>query len=221
MTPVDLIRWLLSTRNERGEPTSAWFRMAARRIVRNMVAGRDCPILDVAGREGLLFDPRVSPLAPGTSVLDIEDAPLREARRCWGGYGSFVCGDLTRMPFRDCSFQTSVCIGTFYNLPGADTVSAGLREMGRVTRPGGRIICEFRNSRNPLMQFSSAYARKYDSTFGDLPFETYSLETVRHLCADAGLDIVRIVPRMPPWKPLALMFIVEAAPSPVKERRDA
>jgi len=212
MGPVDLIRRLLSIRNERGEPTSAHFRISARRAVRRLLTERDCPILDVAGREGLLFDPRVSPLARLTTVLDIEEEPLHEAKRYWEGLGSFVCGDLTRLPFRDGSFRTSVCVGTFYNLHGSGIVKAGLREMGRVTRPGGRIICEFRNSRNPLMRFASEHAREYDPTFGDLPFETYSLDAIRGLCAEAGLGIVRIVPRMPPVNPLALLFIVETTP---------
>jgi ubiquinone/menaquinone biosynthesis C-methylase UbiE len=221
MSVVDGIRKLLTIRDERGEPTSAHFRMAARRIVRGMVTEHDCPVLDVAGREGLLFDPGVSPLARCTTVLDIEDAPLRDARRSWKGFGTFVCGDMTNLPFRDGAFGAVVCIGTIYNLREADTVKAGLAEMGRVTRPGGRIICEFRNARNLFMRFSSAFVRFYDRSFGNLSFHTYSFEEIGHLCREAGLDVVRIVPRVPPVKGLAMMFFLEATPSRREERRNA
>lgn len=210
MGTVDLLRELLSTRNERGEKTSAHFRMAARKAVRRMVSWRDCPILDVAGREGLLFDPGVSPLAPFTTVLDIERPPLCEAMRRYSGTGSFVCGDLTRLPFRDGTFGAAVCVGTVYNLPGRDMVRAGLLEMARVTRPGGRVLCEFRNASNPFMRFASAYARRYDPSLGDLPLNPYPLDDVRRLFAEAGLEIVSIRPVMPPVPGLALIYIVEA-----------
>ncbi len=206
------LRSLLSTRNERGEPTSDRFRMAARQAIRRIVGKEDLPILDVGGREGYLFDPRVSTISRGVTVLDIERAPLCEAAQAWGDLGSFVQGDLTRLPFADKAFRTTVCIGTFYNLPTADMVLDGIREMGRVTAPGGRILCEFRNARNPFIRFASSHARAYDPSLGNLPLEAYTFDTAADLIERAGLRIGRIVPVMPSWKPLALMFIVEAYP---------
>ncbi len=212
MSAVDLLRKLLTVRDERGQETSAHFRMAARAAVRRMVSPSDGPILDVAGREGLLFDPKVSPLAGQTTVLDLESPPLFEARREYSGKGRFVCGDLTCLPFRDGAFGAAVCVGTFYNLPDRGMVREGLREMARVVRPGGRILCEFRNAANPFMFVASRYARLYDSSLGDLPVNSFSPGALRELFSEAGLRILRMKPLLPPVRGLALMYVIEAAP---------
>lgn len=216
VTVVDLLRKLLETRNERGETTSARFRMAARRIARRMLGESNLPVLDLAGREGLLFDPGVSPLARETTVLDIETPPLREAKTRYHGLGQFVCGDLTRLPFRDDAFGASVCVGTFYNLPDEALIRAGLREMARVTRPGGRVIAEFRNAANPYMRIAKAWAARYDPTLAGLPVRAYSAAAVRRLAEESGLGIVRIRRAGFPFGPWALMLFVEATPSPQK-----
>ncbi len=216
MGVVDLFRTALTVPDERGEPTSARFRMAARRFVRAMFTETDPPILDVAGREGLLFDPHVSPFSSGTTVLDIECAPLREAWRRYDGRGAFVCGDLTSLPFADGAFGAAACVGTFYNLPEKRMIRDGLREMARVTRPGGKVIAEFRNASNPVMRFASACGRLYDPSLGDLPLNPYAISSIRELYREAGLKIRRIYPVLPSIRGMALLYIVEAA----AERKD-
>jgi demethylmenaquinone methyltransferase / 2-methoxy-6-polyprenyl-1,4-benzoquinol methylase len=58
---------------------------------------------------------------------------------------SFVAGDALRLPFRDGSFDAVTISFGLRNL--ADT-RAGLAEMLRVTRPGGRlVVCEFSHLR--------------------------------------------------------------------------
>lgn len=212
MGMVDLLRSMLAVPDERGNPSSARFRMAARRKARSILRGSDLPVLDVAGREGLLLDPRVSPLASGATVLDLESTPLAEARRWYNGLGTFVCGDLTRLPFRDGSFGASVCVGTFYNLPDERMVREGLREMARVTRPGGTVIVEFRNADNPYMRIAAAHAGQYDASLGGLPIRAYSPGMIRGMIESAGLRIRKIHGAAFPFGRLALMHLVEATP---------
>ncbi len=53
----------------------------------------------------------------------------------------FVAGDATRLPFAD---QTFDAVAISFGLRNVADVSLGLREMYRVTRPGGRlVVCEF------------------------------------------------------------------------------
>ena len=53
----------------------------------------------------------------------------------------FVAGDGTRLPFADDTFDAVTISFGLRNIVDAD---AGLREMRRVTRPGGRlVVCEF------------------------------------------------------------------------------
>jgi demethylmenaquinone methyltransferase/2-methoxy-6-polyprenyl-1,4-benzoquinol methylase len=53
----------------------------------------------------------------------------------------FIAGDATRLPFADGTFDA---VTISFGLRNVVDPSAGLREMRRVTRPGGRlVVCEF------------------------------------------------------------------------------
>lgn len=53
----------------------------------------------------------------------------------------FVAGDATRLPFADASFDA---VTISFGLRNVHDPDVGLREMLRVTRPGGRlVVCEF------------------------------------------------------------------------------
>ncbi|PZG55798.1 demethylmenaquinone methyltransferase [Spongiactinospora gelatinilytica] len=68
---------------------------------------------------------------------------------------SFIAGDAMRLPFADETFDAVTISVALRNVH--DTV-AGLREMLRVTRPGGRlVICEF--SHPPLKPFDLVYSQ--------------------------------------------------------------
>lgn len=64
-----------------------------------------------------------------------------------------VAGDATRLPFADGVFDA---VAISFGLRNVVDHAAGLREMARVTRPGGRLmVCEFSTPTNAL--FATAY----------------------------------------------------------------
>jgi demethylmenaquinone methyltransferase/2-methoxy-6-polyprenyl-1,4-benzoquinol methylase len=64
-----------------------------------------------------------------------------------------VAGDATRLPFAD---QTFDAVTISFGLRNVVDHEAGLREMARVTKPGGRlVVCEFSTPTNPL--FGTVY----------------------------------------------------------------
>ena len=64
-----------------------------------------------------------------------------------------VAGDATRLPFPD---QTFDAVTISFGLRNVVDNEAGLREMARVTKPGGRlVVCEFSTPTNPL--FGTVY----------------------------------------------------------------
>jgi demethylmenaquinone methyltransferase/2-methoxy-6-polyprenyl-1,4-benzoquinol methylase len=64
-----------------------------------------------------------------------------------------VAGDATKLPFADESFDA---VTISFGLRNVVDHAAGLREMARVTRPGGRlVVCEFATPTNPA--FATLY----------------------------------------------------------------
>lgn len=119
-----------------------------------------------ATRSALRIGPsdRVLDLAAGTAVSTVELA--RSGAWCVAtdfsvgmlGAGRAravpkVAGDATRLPFADCAFDA---VTISFGLRNVVDTERALREMARVTRPGGRlVVCEFSTPTNRL--FATAY----------------------------------------------------------------
>ena len=74
-------------------------------------------------------------LRAGKSRLDVSQGASEPGRL------SFVAGDALRLPFRDGAFDA---VTISFGLRNVADPAAGLAEMRRVTRPGGRlVVCEF------------------------------------------------------------------------------
>jgi demethylmenaquinone methyltransferase/2-methoxy-6-polyprenyl-1,4-benzoquinol methylase len=119
-----------------------------------------------ATREALRLRPsdKVLDLAAGTAVSTVELA----SSGAWCVAADFsvgmlgagatrnvpkVAGDATRLPFGDGVFDA---VTISFGLRNVVDHAAGLREMARVTRPGGRlVVCEFSTPTNAL--FSTVY----------------------------------------------------------------
>lgn len=100
----------------------------------------------------------------GTSSLPFRDAGadvvpcdfsvgmLREGKRKHPEL-PFTAGDATRLPFKDATFDA---VTISFGLRNVEDTQGALREMLRVTRPGGRlVVCEF--SRPTWRPFETVY----------------------------------------------------------------
>jgi demethylmenaquinone methyltransferase/2-methoxy-6-polyprenyl-1,4-benzoquinol methylase len=96
-------------------------------------------VLDLAAGTGTSSQPFAD---RGVHVVpcDFSLGMLREGKRARPLLG-FTAGDATRLPFDDDTFDAVTISFGLRNIVDPD---AGLREMLRVTRPGGRlVVCEF------------------------------------------------------------------------------
>lgn len=162
------------------------FTLAARGAV---VTGLDfsAPMLAVARRRG--------------------DATARENPQPTGRVTEFLQGDAQKIPFPDASFDI---VTVSYGLRNLASWEAGLREMWRVARPGGRLlVLDFGKPDNALWRsLYFAYLRLFVPLFGrifcgDSQTHAYILESLKHYPAQHGVAAkmrelgcrdVRIVP---------------------------
>jgi demethylmenaquinone methyltransferase / 2-methoxy-6-polyprenyl-1,4-benzoquinol methylase len=96
-------------------------------------------VLDLAAGTGTSSEPFA---ARGAQVVpcDFSLGMLAVGKRERPGLG-FTAGDGTRLPFADAAFDAVTISFGLRNIVDPD---AGLRELRRVTRPGGRlVVCEF------------------------------------------------------------------------------
>jgi glycogen(starch) synthase len=96
-------------------------------------------ILDVGGGYGRL----AGPISAHHDVVlcDVSPEMLEEARRRWPSL-EVVRADARRLPFDDDSFDVVLAIDLLPHLP---TLEAGVAELARVVRSGGRVIADTTN----------------------------------------------------------------------------
>ena len=121
-------------------------------------------------------------LAPGSDqMVDARnEAPLR-----------FVAGDALSLPFPDASFDA---VTVAYGLRNLSDWRAGLREMWRVARPGGRLlVLDFGKPERQLWRRCYfGYLRRGVPVFGrlfcgDAALYAYILESLEHYPAQQGV----------------------------------
>mgnify|MGYP000631163890 FL=1 len=139
----DLLNSLLSLGRDRG-----W-----RRATVEAVAARPGErILDLAAGTGTSSLPF---LEAGAHVFptDLSMGMLRVGKRQQPRL-SFVRGDALALPYADDSFDAATIS---YGLRNVEDTAAALRELLRVTKPGGRlVIAEFSTPTNPALRFAYA-----------------------------------------------------------------
>jgi demethylmenaquinone methyltransferase/2-methoxy-6-polyprenyl-1,4-benzoquinol methylase len=141
----DLTNAVLSLGRDRG------WRRATTRAVDPRAGDR---VLDLAAGTGTSS----AALAAGTGATvvacDFSLGMLREGLRRNAREGvAYVAGDGLRLPFHDASFDA---VTISFGLRNLHDLDAGLRELARVTKPGGRlVVCEF--SHPAWRPFRAAY----------------------------------------------------------------
>ncbi len=116
------------------------------------------PLLDVGCGNGI-FALEYSAGQPQHRVvlgLDYDLHALQNARQIFSDNQldptKFIRGNAYQLPFRDNSFEVVFCLNTLVNFRPFSRIEGLIRELHRICRPGGRIIFDYRNDRNPVLK---------------------------------------------------------------------
>jgi len=134
-----------------------------RRAVRRLAAARPGRVLDVATGTGDLAIEALRAGADRVVGVDIAERMLEVGRRKIAGMGlsdrvELRYGDALKLPFSDRQFDAALVA---FGVRNFENLEAGLAEIRRVLRPGGRIvILEFSQPRRfPIRQLYGFYSR--------------------------------------------------------------
>jgi O-antigen/teichoic acid export membrane protein/SAM-dependent methyltransferase len=124
-----------------------------RRQAAELLRGVSGDVLDVGCGPGVLME-EVRALGCRYVGLDGSPAMIRLARRESAGQPGvhLAVGDAGALPHPEASFDAVVALGLVDRLPDSERA---LAEMGRVLRPGGRLVVSFPNASSPAAAWRS------------------------------------------------------------------
>lgn len=212
----DIYYWLYrvtSRPDERGERFGGRLQGAVRQCALDLCKGLRGKALEVGCGSGL-FVMKLAAQEPALEVWGVDhDKNLvaeleRKASERKLGNLRIALQDGKKLSFADGTFDKVIGINLFLNL-NTDIMNALLKEMRRVCKVSGRIVFDFRSSRNPVFVLKYKLARFYDAT-APYPLYTHSPERIERLLEEAGLKTVNKVTLGFPVKWFAPIIVIEA-----------
>jgi SAM-dependent methyltransferase len=148
-----------------------------------------------------LFDELASPgLYPALAdradqvvAVDISAKVIAAARRRYPELEAEVA-DVRELPFPPASFDAALSNSTLDHLATEEEAWAGLTELGRVIRPGGRLLVTLDNPLNPVVAVRNALPRGIARAVRRVPYDsgwTCGPRRLRRMLVDSGFRPVR------------------------------
>ena len=204
----------------------ALFRQWVEPVLQAAAVGRGDRILDVACGTGVVARAAAERIGPEGTVtgVDLNAAMLAVARRVAPNL-DWRQGDVAALPFPDASFDVVVCQAAIFFFPDP---TGALREMRRVTRPGGRVVVHAFAS----LSGQPAYGPWVDLVARHAGPEAVELlgtywahgdpEAMRDRCHDAGLRVVAVHEHTRPayFPDIKTMVLTEVSATPLQDRLD-
>ena len=151
------------------------------RLLRRLPDSAPAGVLDLCCGTGVLLD-ALARRYPNAVGIDLSPDMLAASGRA----PRVVRGDGARLPFGDATFDAAVCRGALHHLPA---VEQGIAELGRVVRPGGRLVVSEPSHDALHLRLPRWAWRRWSARFGEHHHALPSRWLVER-CAAAGFDLV-------------------------------
>jgi SAM-dependent methyltransferase len=136
-------------------------------------------VLEVGFGGGAFLKAAIAKTAARVAGADVSAAMVARARRRLGAHADIVAASVEALPFEDAAFDKAASVNTLYFWPDP---AAGMAELARVIRPGGRLAVAF--------EPPEELAKWPGSRFG---FRAWSEAEARALMEGAGFVAIRTV----------------------------
>ena len=199
--------------DEKGEYSGGLIQGIVRDSALRLCRGQSGRALEIGTGTGL-FLARLAHENPRLKIssIDTNDAYLDRASAKLRALGvenvRLLHQDAQEMSFDNESFDLVICINLFLDV-GMEYMIRVLNQMRRVSKPSGRIIFEFRSSRNALFKLKYKLARHYDPS-APYPLYTYDPNMIDRILKDMDLRIVKKTYIGFPIRYFAPIIMVEA-----------
>lgn len=99
---------------------------------------KDAKVLDLGCGNGRVYE-LLKDMGVQYYGLDISQELVKLAKKSVPK-GHFVVGDLLKTPYKDNEFDLIICMATLHHIPSKSARNDALREIYRITKPGGNIL---------------------------------------------------------------------------------
>jgi SAM-dependent methyltransferase len=132
--------------------------------------------------------------------------------------------DARALPFGDATFDAIISNSTLDHFPSLDDLGVALRELARITRPGGVLLLTLDNLANPVVALRSVLPRVPLKRLGLVPYycgATCGPARLREIVEGSGfaVDRVEALLHCPRVLAVATARLVERYGSPATQRR--
>ncbi len=207
----------ISKPEERDAPSGGVWPNKIREEVVKICRNHQGRLLEVGCGEGL-FISRLAVLNRQLEITGVDNNlnKLSQAKRKCdeqrSGRVKLIYTDATCLPLDNEHFDSVVCINVFLNLESIVTVKKIIAEISRGCKCKGKVIFDFRNALNPLLNLKYKLAPYYDATIrrDNLPLNTYHPEQIKAVLEENNFKIINKKYVGFPCNFLAPIIIVEA-----------